>query len=185
MCTFSYYIQSIETGIEAETKLRSKSCFSKLDFNLPALLLRNHTGFSWSYQTCPGLWLDFLGPIKLADYRFCSSGRFASHCQSVRVFGNQEVKINAWKSRVTGRFVPGLSSLYWDRIIVRFDSCFKRLYYMYIFILHGTYTFSYCLLHIHIFYILHITYYILHITNVKHITFSRLGRSHSTETVAR
>ena len=53
----------------------------------------------------------------------------------MRVFGNQEVKINAWKSRVTGRFVPGLSSLYWDRIIVRFDSCFKRLYLVQKFVL--------------------------------------------------
>ena len=101
---------------------------SKLDFNYPVLLLRNHDEFSWSYQNCLGLSLDFLGPMKLAEYRFCISGRFAFHCQSVRVFGNQEVKINAWKSRVTGRFVPGLSSLYWDRIISRFDSCFKRLY---------------------------------------------------------
>ena len=25
--------------------------------------LRNHAGFSWSYQNCLGLSLDFLGPI--------------------------------------------------------------------------------------------------------------------------
>ena len=29
----------------------------------PVLLLRNHAGFSWSYQNCLGLSLDFLGPI--------------------------------------------------------------------------------------------------------------------------
>ena len=29
----------------------------------PVLILRNHAGFSWSYQNCLGLSLDFLGPI--------------------------------------------------------------------------------------------------------------------------
>ena len=45
----------LETGIEAETKLRSKSWFSKLNFIKRLLLLKD-------------VWMDFLGPIKSAEY---------------------------------------------------------------------------------------------------------------------
>ena len=93
------------------------------------LLLRNHFGLSWSYQNCLGLSLDFLGPVELAEYRFCTFVRYdISHCEPVRIMCNQEMEIAFGKSSLAGSFVPRKNSLYRDRIIARFDSCFKRLY---------------------------------------------------------
>ena len=41
----------------------------------PVLLFRNHAGFSWSYQNCLGLSLDFLGPIRFVAATWQLIGR--------------------------------------------------------------------------------------------------------------
>ena len=44
-------------------KNRSEVCFNYFREAWETEQLRNNAGFSWSYQNCLGLSLDFLGPI--------------------------------------------------------------------------------------------------------------------------